>query len=87
MSTQGVHWSRTATYLYHFEGSFEVFVKAQVQGGKGTETQVKGNELVQADVRVAGYHSTVELMLTTTCVDLDAQLLLFWRINVLVVSI
>ena len=44
---------------------------------KAKETQVIGNELVQADVRVDCYHSTVDLMSTTMCVDLDAQLLLF----------
>ena len=44
---------------------------------KAKETQIKGNGLVQADVRVAGYRGTVDLMSTTTCVDLDAQLLLF----------
>ena len=42
--------------------------------GKGKETQVKGNELVQVDVRVVGYHSTVDLMSTTMCVDLEVQL-------------
>ena len=36
-----------------------MFVKAQ---GKGKETLVKGNELVQADVRVACYHGTADLM-------------------------
>ena len=41
--------------------------------GKGKETQVKGNELVQADVRVVGYHSTVDLMSTTMFIDLEAQ--------------
>ena len=29
-----------------------------------------------------GYHSTVDLMSTTTYVDLEAQLLLFWRVDV-----
>jgi len=44
---------------------------------KGKETQFKGNELVQADVHVAGYHGTAGLMSTTICVDFDEQLLLF----------
>ena len=54
-----------------------VHSKCSLRQGKGKETQVKGNELVQAEVLVGGYHSTVDLMSTTTCVDLDAQLLLF----------
>ena len=48
-----------------------------ISQGKGKETQVKGNEPVQSFVCVDGYHRTVDLMSTTTCVDLDAQLLLF----------
>ena len=44
---------------------------------KAMSNKYKGNELVQADVRVDCYHSTVDLMSTTMCVDLDAQLLLF----------
>ena len=44
---------------------------------KKTKKKYKGNELVQAGVRVAGYHGTVDLMSTAMCVDLEAQLLLF----------
>ena len=43
-----------------------------VQGIK--KHKYKGNELVQADVRVGCYHSTLDLMSTTMCVDLDEQL-------------
>ena len=41
---------------------------------KAMSNKYKGNELVQADVRVDCYHSTVDLMSTTMCVDLDEQL-------------
>ena len=40
---------------------------------KAKKHKLKGNELVQADVRVVGYHSTVDLMSTTMCVDLEVQ--------------
>ena len=37
------------------------FIRSISSKAKAKETQVKGNELVQADVRVAGYHSTVDV--------------------------
>ena len=67
---------RTMTPTYN---TSMVHSKCSIRQGKGKETQVKGNELVQSFVRVDGYHRTVDLMSTTTCVDLEAQLLLLRR--------
>ena len=53
--------------------------KCSIRQGKGKETQVIGNEPQRSFVRVDGYHRTVELMSTTTCVNLGAQLLLLRR--------
>ena len=40
---------------------------------KAKKHKLKGNELVQADVHVDGYHGTVDLMSTTMFIDLEVQ--------------
>ena len=49
------------------------FIRSISFKAKAKKHKLKGNELVQVDVHVDGYHSTVDLMSTTMFIDLEVQ--------------
>ena len=49
------------------------FIRSISSKAKAKKHKLKGNELVQVDVHVDGYHGTVDLMSTTMFIDLEVQ--------------
>ena len=49
------------------------FIRSISFKAKAKKHKLKGNELVQVDVHVDGYHGTVDLMSTTMFIDLEVQ--------------
>jgi hypothetical protein len=52
---------------------FRRFIRNIISKAKAKKHKLKGNELVQVDVHVDGYHGTVDLMSTTMFIDLEVQ--------------